>query len=403
VLRDAARGSSSGPGRNRLLRISAAAQVALSLMLLLGAGLLIRSLSRLLATDPGFTASRVLTFQVALPAATYAEGSRKSGFFTDLTARLAGLPGVEAAGAISDLPFGEGRNSSPFRIVGKPVAPGEPERHADMRFVEGDYFKALGIALKRGRTFDAGDRAGGAWVSIIDESLARQYFGSEDPIGRSLSQGPTSTIVGVVAAIKHGDLTEPDKPTIYYAYAQAPWYSGLYLTLRSARDPADLMREARARVAEIDRNLPVFDADPMQHRVDRSLGTRRLAMIVLSGFAVVALLLALLGVYGVLSYATSQRSHELGIRMALGAIPGDVVRMVLRNGLAMTGAGLAAGLGGFLLLARLLSTMLYGVTARDPGTMLAGVLILGLGGALAAFLPAWRAARVDPVEALRGE
>jgi len=401
VLRDASRGSSAGPGRNRLLQVSAAAQVALSLMLLLGAGLLIRSLSFLLATDPGFTPSRVLTFRVSLPEASYPKETQRVAFFDQLTTRLSTLPGVEAAGAISDLPFGEGRNSSPFRINDKPVAPGEPERHADMRFVTGDYFKTLGIPVTRGRPFGPEDRKGSPWVVVIDESLARQYFGSENPIGRTINQGPDATIIGVVGAIKHGDLTEADKPTIYYAYSQAPWYSGLYLTLRAPHDPTVLASVARAKVAEVDRALPVYDIEPMQERVDRSLGTRRLAMVVLTGFAVLALLLALLGVYGVLSYTTSMRTHELGIRMALGAGRNEVLRMVLASGLALTVAGLAAGFTGFLMLARLLSSILYGVTPRDPLTIGIGIGLVALSATLAAFLPARRAARVDPVEALR--
>lgn len=401
VLRDASRGSSAGPGRHRLLQVSAAAQVALSLMLLLGAGLLIRSLSRLLATDPGFTASHVLTFRVSLPTASYQQETQRVAFFDQLTARLAALPGVEAAGAISDLPFGEGRNSSPFRIKDKLVAPGEPDRHADMRFVTGDYFKALGIPVTRGRSFRPEDRKGSPWVVVIDESLAKQYFGSENPIGRMINQGPDATIIGVVGSIKHGDLTEADKPSIYYAYSQAPWYPGLYVTVRTPEDPTVLAAVARTEVAEVDRTLPVYDLGSMQDRVDRSLGTRRLAMVVLSGFAVLALLLALLGVYGVLSYTTSMRTHELGIRMALGAGRGEVLRMVLGSGLALTVAGLAVGLSGFLMLARLLSSILYGVTPHDPLTVGVGIGLVAMSATVAAFLPARRAARVDPAEALR--
>jgi putative ABC transport system permease protein len=403
ILRDAARGSSAGSGRNRLLRVSAATQVALSLMLLLGAGLLIRSLSLLLGIDPGFKASHVLTFSLALPSATYREGSQKAGFFEDITARIAALPGIESVGAISDLPFGGGENSSTFTIVGKPVDPGQPERHADMRFVQGDYFKTLGIPLIRGRWFGPEDHNGSAMVSVIDESLARQYFGTEDPVGKALNQGPTSTIIGVVGTVKHNQLDESDLPVIYYTYSQAPWYSTLYLTVRTQQDAPSLMQLAKAKVAEIDKNLPVYDVSPLQQRVDKTLGTRRLAMAVLSVFAVVALLLALLGVYGVLSYSTSRRAHELGIRMALGAVPGDLIRMVLGSGLALTLVGLAVGLAGFLVLARLLSTVLYGVTPRDPVTIVAGVAVLASGAILAAYIPARRAARVDPVEALREE
>lgn len=403
VLRESSRGASTGPGRNRLLRLSVTAQVALSLMLLLGAGLLIRSLAGLLGIDPGFKASQVITFRVTLPAATYQQPAQKLVFFDQLSARLAAIPGVEAAGAISDVPFGPGRNSSPFRIIGKPVAEGEPDRHADMRYVEADYFKAIGIPVTRGRGFTAQDREGTLPVAVIDESLARQYFGSEDPIGKSVNQGPDAMIVGVVGAIKHGDLGEPDKATIYYPYAQASWIAGLYLTVRTRDAPGTIVAPVRAAVAELDRNIPVYDVRLMQERVDVSLGARRLAMVVLTGFAVLALLLAILGVYGVLSYSTSRRTHEVGIRMAVGAVPGDVVRMILGGGLVLAGAGLVAGLGGFLLLGGLLSAVLYGVTPHDPLTIAVGTGLVALSAAAAAFIPARRAARVDPVKALREE
>jgi Acidobacterial duplicated orphan permease len=402
VLRETARGSSAGGRRSRLLRLSVAAQVALSLILLLGAGLLIRSLARLLDTDPGFQPSQVITFQVTLPGATYPQAPERVGFFDQLSARLAGIPGVETAGAVSDLPFAPGRNSSPFSIAGRPEIPGEPARHADMRFVQADYFRAMGIPLTRGRSFAPADRLGSPWVSVIDESLARQYFEGQDPIGQTISQGgPTSVIIGVVGAIKHGDLSEPDKATIYYAYSQAPWYSGLYLTLRTAQDPGAIMVHARGAVAELDPKLPVHDVRLMQERVDDSLGARRLVMMVLSAFALLALLLALLGVYGVLSYIISRRTHELGIRLALGAVPRDVVRMVLGSGLALTGVGLAIGLAGFLLLARMLSSLLYGVSPRDPLTIAVGTGVLALGAVAAALVPALRASRVDPMDTLK--
>jgi putative ABC transport system permease protein len=402
VLRESSRSSSAGPGRNRLLRLSVAAQVALSLMLLLGAGLLIRSLSRLLGTDPGFQPARVITFQTTLPTGVFQQ-SVFATFFEQLTTRLAAIPGVEAAGAINDLPFAPGRNSSPFTIRGRPVDETGPRLHADMRFVAADYFKTVGIPLTRGRAFSPQDRDSSLRVAVVDESLVRQYFGSEDPIGKTINQGPDAMIVGVVGAIKHGDLGEPDKPTIYYPYAQAPWTSGLYLAVRTRDDPGAIMGQARSVVSELNPNVPVYDVELLQERVDASLGARRLAMVVLTGFAVLALLLAILGVYGVLSYSTSRRTHEVGIRMAVGAVPGDVVRMILGGGLVLTGAGLVMGLAGFLLLGRLLSAVLYGVTPHDPLTIVVGTGLVAMSAAVAAVIPARRAARVDPIKALREE
>lgn len=239
---------------------------------------------------------------------------------------------------------------------------------------------------------------------IALESIGdRPDFSSENPIGRTINQGPDALIVGVVGAIKHGDLSEPDKATVYYAYSQMAWHSGLYLALRTSQEPAAIVPQVRAVVAELDRNLPVYDVRLMQERVEDSLSARRLAMLVLTGFAVLALLLAVLGVYGVLSYSTRRRTHEVGIRLALGAVPNDVVRMVLRGGILLAASGLVAGLGGFLLLARLLSSMLYGVSPYDPVTIGIGIGLVAMSATVAAFLPARRAARVDPIEALREE
>lgn len=402
VLGEAARGSSAGPSKGRLLIASVAVQVALSLVLLLGAGLLVRSLSRLLQMDPGFRPAQVLTFRVALPSASYPTPADRATFFRGLTERLLGLPGVEAAGAISDLPFGDGRNSSPFRVERRPVPPGAPDRHADMRYVAGDYFKTMGIPLVAGRGFSAEDRAGGPLAVVIDDALAREVFGDESPLGYRLNQGLDATIVGVVGSVKHGDLREDDKATVYYPYAQTPWYSGLYLTVRTP-EAETILPLAKAAVRDMDPALPVYDIRAMQERIDRSLGTRRFALIVLSSFAALALLLALVGVYGVLSYSTRQRAHELGIRMALGAVPRDLLRMVLRQGMAVAGAGLALGLVAFLVLARLLASLVYGVSPRDPVTIALGAGILLAGALAAAFLPARRAARGDPASILREE
>jgi len=404
IKESAGRGTSAGVARGRFLQGAVVVQVALALVLLVGSGLVLRSLSRLLESDPGFRAENVLTMQLALPSARYQDAAATLAFHDALVERLRALPGVQGVGTAYGLPFSELDNSSPFRIEGRPVSPGDPERHANMWFVGGDYFRTMGIPLRKGRVFTDADAEGTQVVSIIDEALARQFFPNEDPIGKQISQGLASTIVGVVGSVKKSDLAAPDKATIYYSYRQQPWaVDNMAVTVRTTLPTSDAARMLRSAVREQDRSLPVFDVLAMEERVTRSLGARRLAATVLSGFTALSLLLALLGVYGVLSYSTTQRTHEIGIRMALGAKPGDVVAMVLRSGVMLAGAGLAIGTLAFVSLGRVLSSLLYGISPRDPATLTGSIVLLAAVALLASYLPARRAARVDPVEALRAE
>ena len=399
------RGGSMGRRQHRLLQGSVVVQVALTLMLLLGSALTVRSFERLLAVDTGFRAEGVFTAKISVPGSKY-RGARLPDAMRAIVDRSATIPGVRAAAAVFGLPFSGDNDSSPFEIVGQPKQQGDPERHAEYRVVSGDYFAAMGIPVLRGRTFTPDDRVGAQNVILIDERLATQYFGDADPVGRRVTHlgspgGNEWIVAGVVGAVMRNELGEEHKATIYYHLPQVPWYSQMALVLRSDLPPAQLAGPLRAAVREFDADIPVHDLRPMQERVDASVGARRLATIVMSGFAVLSFALAVLGVYGVISHGTAQRTREIGIRMALGARPGAVSWMVLGGGVAVAGLGIIAGLLLFLAAGKVLGALLYGVGARDPVTMLGGAAVVAAAAALASYLPARRAAAVDPVEALR--
>ncbi|HEU4564418.1 MAG TPA: ABC transporter permease [Gemmatimonadaceae bacterium] len=403
VLRESGRGLSGGLGKSRFLRGSVVAQVALALVLLLGSGVTVRSLARLMAVDPGFRPEHAVTMRIDLPKARYARLEQAQAFEDQLLERLRAIPGVEAVGATYGLPFSDQGNSSPFDIIGEPpLASGQ--RHANMWFVDGDYFRAMGIQLLRGRAFEPTDRDGSPWVAVIDEQLAKQYFPGQDPIGRRISQGPEATIIGIVRSVKSSELGAPDKATIYYTYRQATWVLGNFAFVARGTIPADrLAAEMRGAATQIDPQLVAFDVQPMTERIAQSLGSRRLAMMVLTGFAALSLVLALLGIYGVISYGTAQRTREFGIRIALGARPGDVTGMVLRQGALLAAVGMTLGTLAYLATGRALSALLYGITPTDPLTLAAGILLVLPIALLACWLPARRASRVDPVEALTVE
>ena len=398
-----ASGGRGATGRFRLLHASVVTQLALSLMLVLGAGVLLKSLERLLAASPGFETEGVTAMQVNIAGVSYPYGEKRVGFFDRLLEGVSAIPGVQAAGLTAMAPFSGTTNSSPFRIVDKPVGPGDPQPHANMWFVHGDYFRAMGIPLMAGRAFGAEDGFRRSGALIVDSRLAKEYFPGESPVGRVINQGPDGTIVGVVGTVKHNALTETDKAAVYWSYPQMPISTGLTLVVRSSLPTDAIGSRVREVVRTIDPTVPVSGVRPVSEMVERSLGPRKLAMVVLSGFALLAVVLALVGVYAVLSYTTKQRRRELGIRHALGAAPRSLVGLVLRRELLHTTLGLALGVAAFLSVGRLLGAMLYGVGPRDPATILAGVAILGLGAGVAAFVPARRAARADPLETLRDE
>jgi putative ABC transport system permease protein len=402
AMRGTGRGTSHDSARHRFLHGAVITQVALALALLMGSGLLVRSLSRLLATDPGFRPEGVLTAQVALPRLTYDTPEKVQGFYDALLDRLRATPGVQGAAVVAFLPFGGPIDSSPFSVVGREAPRDGEQPHANYNVVSDDYFRAMGVRLVRGRGFAPGDARGAPAVAVVDEELARRHFPGEDPIGKRIRQMDDLEIVGVVANVAPGALGETPHPTIYYPLRQRGT-GGAGVVVRGTLPPPAAARLVRTAVADLDRQLPVHDLRVMQERVVESLGARRLAVAVLAGFAGVALALAVLGIYGVLSYSVSQRARELGIRTALGARTQDVVSLVLGRGARLTALGLGAGALLFLALGRALSALLYGVSPRDPVTFAGGIALLGAVALFASWLPARRAARVDPVTALRAE
>jgi putative ABC transport system permease protein len=404
-LREGGRSAGSGRAGRKLRGALVVGEIALSLILLVGAGLLARSFARLLATDKGFDPDNVLSFSLSLPYGAYPRPDQQSRFFDQALTAIAALPGVGGAAAISELPLGGSGTNGAFHVEGRSDPPGS-EPQAEKRIVTPDYFRVLRTPILAGRAFTAQDRPGSPSVAIINEALARRMFAGQDPVGRRLEFNWDTTgwqeIVGVVGDVKQYGLQEEMLPTIYVPLAQRP-ASAMDVVLRSSLPPDQLLPVIRRQVAALDRDRPLIQVRTMQQVVADSVADRRLPMLILAGFAAAALLLGAIGVYGVVGYSVAQRTQEFGIRMALGARRGAVMRMVLGQGLRLALIGLLIGLAGSLAVARLIAGLLFGVTPADPATLAAtSLLILGV-ALLACYVPARRAARVDPMVALRYE
>ncbi|HEV8375499.1 MAG TPA: ABC transporter permease, partial [Candidatus Polarisedimenticolia bacterium] len=395
----------AGSGRRRLRGLLVVGEVALSLVLLIGAGLLVRSFVRVLGSERGFDTSRVLAVDLSLPYTAYEEPAKQVAFFSQLLDRVKGLEGVEAAGVVSHLPLSGNNTNSGLLIEGRTWPEGDPPL-ADDRLVSADYFRCLRIPVLKGRAFTPHDDAGSPRVAIINESLARRFFPDQDPIGKRIDMNWKSSgwqeIVGVVGDVRHDGLDLPVMPAVYVPYLQAPDW-GMTLVVRSLGDPLSLVGAVRAQVYVVDRNQPLSRIRTMEQLVGESVGPRRLSMLLLGGFAALALFLAAIGIYGVLAYSVTQRIHEIGIRMALGARRGDVLRLVVGQGLKLVVAGVVLGLAAAVPLARLLSGMLFGVSVTDPWTFAGIPVVLCAVALIACYLPARRAANVDPLAALRVE
>jgi putative ABC transport system permease protein len=407
TLRANARGSSSTPSRHRLLQASIAVQVAFALVLLLGSGLMIRTLATLLATDPGFDPGGVTTAQVTIPAAAYDTEEKALAFFDELLERLRARPGVESAAVVWGLPFTDQIDGSPFRIPDRPPAPGDPERQADVRIVSDGYFATMRIPRLRGRDFGPGERIGSPLVAIVDAAFASRYFPGEDPVGRVIDSGyfgwePT-TIIGVVGSVDQEEVGAAAGPVIYYSHRHHAWFPWRSLAVRSTLPAGAVAAMMREIVAGLDADVPLYDVQTMTARVQRSIGPRRLALAALGAFAALALLLAALGIYGVVRYASGERTREIGIRMAIGATAAGVLALVLRQAVVPVGVGLAVGTLAALALARFMTTMLFGVSPHDPLALATAMIVLATTALLAALLPARRAVGVEPMSVLRNE
>ncbi|HSL84118.1 MAG TPA: ABC transporter permease [Thermoanaerobaculia bacterium] len=408
TLKEEGRGQGGGRRAARVRQGLVVVEVALALVLLAGAGLLVRTIVALAAEDPGFVTDNVLLAQVDLPDSKYAEPHQIAGFYDRALERVRALPGVEAAGVISAAPFSGSSSSGSYSIEGYTPAAGESAPHSLIRVVDEGYFDAMGIELLQGRGFDSRDTGEAPVAAVVDRKLVEKYFPGKDPLTGRLSRGGGDDaqwfpIVGVVEPVKVFDLErEIVKETIYVHYRQMP-NTGMTFVLRTRRDPESLTEPLRQAILAVDPDLAVYGVTTMERQIRESLVTRRVSMVLLVSFASLAVVLAAIGVYGVLAFSVTQRRREIGTRMALGAGTRDVLRLVVGQGLGMTGLGVVLGLAGALLLGRFASALLFGVTPWDPATLAgvtAGLLAVA---ALACFRPARRAAAVDPMEALRDE
>ena len=406
-LKETTRGTSGASGKQRMRSVLIAGEVALSLTLLISAGLLIRSFVRLQEASPGFDPRNLATFQISLPSVDYREPAKMAAFYDELLVRLAALPGVTASGAVDPLPFSGSNRGGSFNIVGRPWTSTRPD--VAYRRAGPGYFQAMRIPVLKGRAFDERDGLHAPKVALVDELFAKQFFPNEDPLGKQLSKGfdragdEGYTIVGVVGATKSNSLSEPPAATIYYSGLQAPAPT-LSVVLRTGDgDPVRLLPAVRREVEALDRNLAVYSPATMEERLSDSLARSRFSTTLLSVFAGLALLLASIGIYGVVSYIVGQRGHEIGIRMALGARPSDAAWLVLRQSSAPVWIGIAAGFVMSLAATRALSSLLYGVSATDPVVFIALSLFLSGVAFVASYIPARKATKVDPMIALRYE
>ncbi len=412
-LKEGGRGMGASRGRRRVQNGLIVSQMALAIMLLISAGLLVRSFLSLLETDPGFRQERVLTMTVPLPLRAYSHGSDVRNFFEELLRRTSTLSGASAVGFSTDLPL-NAQERDGVDIEGLDAAKnGLPE--VTQSWIMGDYFGAMGISLKRGRMFAADERTGKPGVVIISETAARTYWPGQDPIGKRMKFGGSdwTTVIGVADDVKDAAMQSPAGPHTYTPYLQVAdntlvmptWdeLRTLHLAVRTQSDPAAVVSAVRATIASLDSQIAVADVKTMQANVQESIAPQRFNLFLLGLFAALAVFLAAVGVYGVLSYSVTQRTREIGVRVALGAQRSSILAMTIREGMQLTFVGAAIGLGGALLLTRLMAGLLYGVTARDPLTFVAVIAVMSLVSLAACYLPARRATRVDPLVALRYE
>jgi predicted permease len=410
ALKEGGRGAVAEAGQRRLSSLLVIAEMAMAVVLLIGAGLLLRSFAHLLDVKPGFNTENLLTMQVGMPNAAYQQPEKRIAFIQQLEANLKAAPEVSSVGFVTRLPLMSALNNITtfLAIEGRQIPPGErPE--IDFRRASTGYFQAMGIPLRSGRLVTEQDVTNNTHSVVINEAMAKRFWPGEDPVGKRISTAVSTgqqtvwqTIVGVVGNVRHLGLDIEPRPEIYYHTNTVPPF-GPVVVIRTTSDPERVISIARAKVRELDRDVPISNVNTMEQLVAQSVAQRRFGMFLLGAFAMLALLLAAIGIYGVVSYSVTQRTQEIGVRMALGANSTDVLKMVLRSGMSLALIGVALGLAGAFGLTRLMTRLLFEVTPTDVTTFVFVSLGLIAVAFLACYLPARRAMKVDPLEALRYE
>jgi predicted permease len=407
--------TSSESGGARLRNILVVSEVALSLMLLVGAGLLIRSLSTLRHVNPGFDPDRLLTLEVSIPSSKFSEPAQQVRFFDRVLDRVQTLPGIQSAGFVDSLPLSGDGSHQPVSVEGRPVVAMADQPEVDVRLISPGYMSAMHIALLSGRDIDHSDVANRPGAVLISQSMAKLFWPNENPIGKHLTlyffRDLPRVVVGVVADVKMDSLSETrPAPTLYFPMAQVsvptsgPWQSfGMNLAVRTDGNPLNAVSMVTDSIREVDAEVPLLNIRTMDESVSSSLSSQRFTMLLLAAFAGTALLLAAAGIYGVMAYLVTRRTREIGVRMALGAVAGDVLRLVIGQGMWTTIVGMAIGIGGSFALTRTMQSLLFGVSTTDPLTLVGVVVLLAAVSFLACWIPARRATRVDPLVALRYE
>jgi len=408
-LKEDARTSAGGASGHRLRKLFVVSEIAIALVLLISAGLMIRSFTILHRVDPGFRTENLLTMRVELPEARYREQPKQRQFHRELLESLNSVPGVQAA-LVSELPMSGDYITHNFVVEGRPRPPAGSEPEVQTRTVEGSYFRVMGIQLLAGRDFGSQDRTGSLHVAVVNRAFVAQYFPTQDPVGARVEWARSDpsdwmTIVGVVGDIKHFGPGEPEQPAVYDLYSQTAqqWKRWMYIALRGDAPPGILLSQTKQRLWAIDNQLPITQVFTMGDVLAASLDHQRFNLTLLAIFAAVALALAVVGIYGVMSYAITQRTNEIGVRVALGAQHRDVLWLILGQGLRLALLGGALGIAASLALTRYMSHLLFGISPRDPQSFIAIPIALLAVAMLACYVPARRAMRVDPIVALRYE
>ncbi len=405
TIKDGGRQIGGSVRRRRMRQAFVISEIALAVVLLVGAGLMLRSLDSLRRVNPGYSTTNILTMRLQLPAAKYRNDEERVRFFQGATVRIRELPGVQSVGAVSYLPLTGLGAGTRFTIEGQPPPPPGQDYVTNVSVCDNGYFSALNVPLVTGRFFTEREMREKSNVVIVSESLVRTYFPRENPIGKRLSISMSSPIVpteivGVVGDIRFQDLTAAPQPTTYWPHPQLA-YGAMTVTVRTATEPLSLAPAVEQAIRTLDKDQPVSDVRTMNQWVAKSLAQARFSSTLLATFAALALLLAAIGIYGVMSYAVSQRTSEIGIRLALGAQAGQILRMIVVGAMRLAAFGLAIGIVLALVLGRTITKLLYETTGADPVTFAASVLVLGAVAILASYLPARRASRIAPVDALR--